>query len=54
LAYRRAVDGEVRCEALLDNEPWAAGTKALAALPWPTNGLAYTARSFIVLDVRDY
>jgi hypothetical protein len=54
LAYRRAMDGDVRCEALLDNEPWAAGTKALAALAWPADDLAYTARCFIVLDVRDY
>ena len=54
LAYRRTADGEVRCEALLDNEPWTAGTKALATLAWPSDELAYTARSFIVLDVRDY
>jgi len=54
LAYRRTADGEVRCEALLDNEPWTAGTQALAALAWPSDELAYTARSFIVLDVRDY
>ena len=54
LAHRRTADGEVRCEALLDNEPWAAGTQALATLAWPAADLAYTARNFILLDVRDY
>ena len=53
LVYRRAADGEARCEVLLDNEPWAAGTLALTALAWPQNG-DYSAHGFVVLDVRDY
>jgi len=53
LVYRRAADGEARCEVLLDNEPWTAGCDALAALAWPQNG-DYSAHGFVVLDVRDY
>jgi hypothetical protein len=53
LAHRRTADGEARCEVLLDNEPWAAGTLALAGLAWPQHG-DFAARCFIVLDVRDY
>jgi hypothetical protein len=51
--YRHAADGEVRCEASLDNEPWPAGTQALAGIAWPPHG-DYRARCLIVLDVRDY
>jgi len=51
--YRRTAEGEARCEVLLDNEPWAAGTDALAALAWPQDG-HYSAHGFMVLDVRDY
>ena len=54
LVYRHGADGGVRCEASLDNEPWAAGTRALSTLAWPSGNLAYSVRSFIVLDVRDY
>ena len=46
-------DMHQRCEALLDNEPWAAGTQALTALAWPQDG-DYSAHSFMLLDVRDY
>jgi hypothetical protein len=53
LVYRRTVEGEARCEVLLDNEPWAAGSDALAALTWPQEG-DYSAHGFMVLDVRDY
>lgn len=42
-----------RSEASLDNEPWAAGTQAMAALEWP-RGIDYRARCMVVLDVRDY
>ena len=53
LVYRRTAVGETRCEVLLDNAPWAAGTDALNALPWPPHG-DYSAHGFVVLDVRDY
>jgi hypothetical protein len=45
--------GDSRCEALLDNELWTAGTLALTAVPWPHSG-DYSARCFMLLDVRDY
>jgi hypothetical protein len=54
LAHRHAPDGAGQSEALLDNEPWAVGTQALDALGWPDGERAYTARCFIMLDVRDY
>ncbi len=53
LVCRRTAEAEARCEVLLDNEPWAAGTEALAALVWPQGG-DYSAHGFVVLDVRDY
>ena len=53
LVYRRGADGEVRCEVSLDNEPWAAGTQALAGIAWPPLR-DYGVRCLIVLDVRDY
>ncbi len=53
LVYRHAADGDSCCEALLDNEPWTAGTLALTAVPWPHGG-DYVARRFLLLDVRDY
>lgn len=53
LVYRRTADGQVRCEASLDNETWAAGTRALAAIAWPLQD-DYGVRCLIVLDVRDY
>ncbi|GAA0252677.1 DUF6348 family protein [Rhodanobacter caeni] len=53
LVYRHAADGEVRCEASLDNEPWPAGTRALAGIAWPPHG-DYRVRGLVVLDVRDY
>lgn len=45
--------GGSRCQALLDNEPWTAGTVALNAVAWPQAG-DYSARCFMLLDVRDY
>lgn len=54
LAHRHTPGGDARSEALLDNEPWAAGTQALDAVAWPDGEHAYTARCFILLDVRDY
>lgn len=50
----RTAAGVVRVEALLDNEPWSAGTQALAALTWPTHTQNYSAQALILLDVRDY
>jgi hypothetical protein len=53
LVYHRTAEGEARCEVLLDNELWAAGTDAVTALAWPQEG-HYSAHGFMVLDVRDY
>jgi hypothetical protein len=52
LTHRHAPD-DARCEALLDNEPWTAGTLALDAVAWP-GGADYSASCFVLLDVRDY
>jgi len=54
LFYRRADDGSMSAEALLDNAPWPAGDRLLASLSWPDLGKGYSARCFIALDVRDY
>ncbi|MGB5853101.1 MAG: DUF6348 family protein [Rhodanobacter sp.] len=53
LVHSHAEDGNSRCEALLDNELWTAGTLALASVAWP-QGSDYSARCFVLLDVRDY
>ncbi len=53
LVHSHARDGNSRCEALLDNELWTAGTLALNAVAWPQAG-DYSARCFVLLDVRDY
>jgi hypothetical protein len=53
LVHSHAEDGNSRCEALLDNELWTAGTLALASVAWP-QGSDYSARCFLLLDVRDY
>lgn len=53
LVHSHAEDGDSRCEALLDNELWTAGTLALASVAWP-QGSDYSARCFLLLDVRDY
>ena len=53
LVHSHADDGNSRCEALLDNELWTAGTLALNAVAWPQAG-DYSARCFVLLDVRDY
>jgi hypothetical protein len=52
LTHRHTHD-DARCEALLDNEPWTAGTLALDSVAWP-DGVDYSASCFILLDVRDY
>ena len=54
LFYRRADDGSVLAEALLDNQPWPGGDRLLQQLAWPSSGPGYSARCFIALDIRDY
>jgi hypothetical protein len=54
LVHRHGADGDLRCEALLDNEPWTAGTLALDSVAWPSTIGEYSARYFVMLDVRDY
>jgi hypothetical protein len=51
---RHAPDGTVAVEALLDNEPWPAGDRVLTSVSWPPSPQAYSARGFLMLDVRDY
>lgn len=53
LVHSHAEEGDSRCEALLDNELWTAGTLALTSVAWPQAG-DYSARRFMLLDVRDY
>ena len=54
LVHSHAATGDdSRSEALLDNELWTAGTLALTAVAWPHSG-DYSARCFMLLDVRDY
>ncbi|MEO8808848.1 MAG: DUF6348 family protein [Rhodanobacter sp.] len=53
LVHSHAENGESRSEALLDNELWTAGTLALTSVAWPHPG-DYSARRFMLLDVRDY
>lgn len=52
LAHRCDAAGS-RSEALLDNEPWAAGTRALEAAPWPKDA-DYGASALLLIDIRDY
>ncbi len=54
LVHRHGANGELCCEASFDNEPWTAGTLALDSVAWPPSEQAYTARCFMMLDVRDY
>jgi hypothetical protein len=54
LVHRHGASGDSRCEALLDNEPWTAGTLALDSVAWPSSEHDYRARCFMLLDVRDY
>ena len=53
LVHSHAAASDSRCEALLDNELWTAGTLALTSVAWPQAG-DYSARRFMLLDVRDY
>ena len=54
LVHGFRADGSTRTEALLDNEPWPAATAALAAIACPSHTRDYTARCYMMLDVRDY
>lgn len=54
LFHRRADDGSVVTEALLDNQPWPGGDRLLGQLAWPSTEKVYSARCFIALDIRDY
>ena len=54
LFHRRADDGSVVTEALLDNQPWPGGDRLLGQLAWPSTDKGYSARCFIALDIRDY
>lgn len=54
LFLRREADGTLATETLLDNAPWPAADRALAALAWPAAAQTYTVRRLILLDVRDY
>ncbi len=54
LVHGFRADGSTRSEALLDNEPWPAATAALADIAWPVHERDYTARCYLMLDVRDY
>ncbi|MEW5837025.1 MAG: DUF6348 family protein [Pseudomonadota bacterium] len=54
LLHRRAGDGPVTREALLDGEPWPVGTAMLAASAWPQLLPDSSARQLVLLDVRDY
>ena len=53
LVHSHAEDGDSRCEALLDNELWTAGTLALTVVAVPQAG-DYCARRFMLLYLRDY
>ena len=54
LFLRRGADGSLTSEVLLDNAPWPAGDRALAAIAWPEASQTYDVRTLIALDVRDY
>lgn len=54
LFHRRADDGSVVAEALLDNQPWPGGDRLLGQLIWPSTEKGYSARCFVALDIRDY
>lgn len=51
---RREANGETTVEALLDNESWPAGDRALAAIALPSAAESYSVRCFMMLDIRDY
>jgi hypothetical protein len=54
LFLRRAANGTLATEALLDNASWPAGDRALAMVAWPAGAQGYSVRGLLMLDVRDY
>lgn len=51
--YGNVGDGNSQVEVLLDNEPWAAGHKAIASVDWPQHERYYSLRNFIALVPAD-
>jgi hypothetical protein len=51
--YGNVGDGKTQVEVLLDNEPWAAGHKAIASVEWPQLDRYYSLRNFIALLPQD-
>jgi hypothetical protein len=51
--YGNVGDGKTQVEVLLDNEPWAAGHKAIASVEWPQLDRYYSLRNFIALVPQD-
>lgn len=51
--YGNVGDGSSKIEVLLDNEPWAAGHKAIASVDWPRHDHDYSLRNLIALVPRD-
>ncbi|MDQ0009379.1 hypothetical protein J2T07_001556 [Luteibacter jiangsuensis] len=51
--YGNVGDGKTQVEVLLDNEPWAAGHKAIASVDWPQHERYYSLRNFIALVPMD-
>lgn len=47
--YGNVGDGKTQVEVLLDNEPWAAGHKAIASAEWPQRPHFYSLRNLIAL-----
>jgi hypothetical protein len=50
--YGNVGDGSQQIEVLLDNEPWAAGHKAIASVEWPASSSYYSLRNFIAVVPR--
>lgn len=51
--YGNVGNGDTQIEVLLDNEPWAAGHKAIASVDWPQHERYYSLRNFIALVPAD-
>lgn len=54
LLHRTDAAGQRASEALLDGEPWSAGTRLLQDTDWPALPASSSARQMLLLDVRDY
>lgn len=54
LLHRTDAQGRRADEALLDGDPWPAGTQRLQDMAWPVLPASCSARQLILLDVRDY